>query len=67
MSMGVAWGHYAYARHACVMVVRSNDGERGRKVFNYSIVHEFEGKPRKNAKELKFLKGSYREAKRGRR
>ena len=38
--------------------------KKDKKVFNYSIVHEFKGKPRKNAKELKFLEDSYRESKR---
>lgn len=38
--------------------------QKDKKVFNYSIVHEFKGKPRKNAKELKLLEDSYSESKR---
>ena len=38
--------------------------QKDKKVYNYSIVHEFDGKPRKNAKELKLLEGSYSESKR---
>ena len=38
--------------------------QKDKKVYNYSIVHEFEGKPRKNAKELKLLEDSYKESKR---
>lgn len=38
--------------------------QKDKKVYNYSIVHEFDGKPRKNAKELKFLEDSYSESKR---
>lgn len=38
--------------------------QKDKKVFNYSIVHEFAGKPRKNAKELKLLEDSYSESKR---
>ena len=38
--------------------------QKDKKVYNYSIVHEFEGKPRKNAKELKLLEDSYSESKR---
>ena len=38
--------------------------QKDKKVYNYSIVHEFEGKPRKNAKEFKLLENSYRESKR---
>ena len=38
--------------------------KKDKKVYNYSIVHEFEGKPRKNAKELKLLEDSYSESKR---
>ena len=41
----------------------SKGWQSGKKVFNYSIVHEFEGKPRKNAKELKSLEDSYSESK----
>lgn len=37
--------------------------QKDKKVFNYSIVHEFAGKPRKNAKELKLLEDSYSESK----
>ena len=38
--------------------------QKNKKVYNYSIVHEFEGKPRKNAKEFKLLENSYSESKR---
>lgn len=38
--------------------------QKDKKVYNYSIVHEFKGKPRKNSKELKLLKDSYSESKR---
>lgn len=35
MRMGSAWWHYAYARYACVMGVRWNDGKRGRKLGGF--------------------------------
>lgn len=38
--------------------------QKNKKVYNYSIVHEFEGKPRKNAKEFRLLENSYSESKR---
>lgn len=38
--------------------------QKDKKVYNYSIVHEFKGKPRKNAKEFRLLENSYRESKR---
>lgn len=38
--------------------------QKDKKVYNYSIVHEFKGKPRKNAKEFRLLENSYSESKR---
>lgn len=38
MRMDVAWGHYAYARHACVMGIRSVDGGKGRKLGGLFVV-----------------------------
>ena len=38
--------------------------QKDKKVYNYSIVHVFDGKPRKNAKEFKLLEDSYSESKR---
>lgn len=35
-----------------------------KKVYRYTIVHKFSGKPRKNAKELKLIDGSYKEERR---
>ena len=42
----------------------SKGWQKGKKVYNYSIVHEFDGKPRKNSKELRLLEDSYIESKR---
>lgn len=58
MLMGIAWVHYAYARYACVMGLRWNDGKRGRKlggVFGMSTLAIKDGVNQKRARK-KFQK-----------